>query len=197
LFGSRRRHRHARRAGARGKPIDAVILGVFVTLSHTCGIVLVGVLASMGLAWLVAGQMEMYLALVVGILIIALALWMLFMQRHLLTLAMGQVITAMPAQTAPGGVDFPTMEQDHSQPLTTCIRMIMAMVTLMPTLTRIPMLTRMVMINCSSSRASVCGAGGNRWRSRGAQRPKHTDVRINIAEEQPRFEIFTMRHTGC
>jgi hypothetical protein len=92
----------------------------------------------------------MYLALVVGILIIALALWMLFMQRHLLTLAMGQVITAMPAQTAPGGVDFPTMEQDHSQPLTTCIRMIMAMVTLMPTLTRIPMLTRMVMITARS-----------------------------------------------
>src|SRR5262252_9417495 len=33
--------------GARGKPIDAVILGVFVTLSHTTGIVLVGVLASL------------------------------------------------------------------------------------------------------------------------------------------------------
>src|SRR5260370_1290398 len=29
--------------GARGKPIDAVILGIFVTLSHTSGIVLVGV----------------------------------------------------------------------------------------------------------------------------------------------------------
>jgi len=28
--------------GARGKPIDAVILGIFVTLSHTSGIVLVG-----------------------------------------------------------------------------------------------------------------------------------------------------------
>src|ERR1700752_5460210 len=77
--------------GARGKPIDAVILGVFVTLSHTSGIVLVGVLASLGSAWLVAGQLEMYLALAVGILIIALALWMLFMQRHLLGLAMGNM----------------------------------------------------------------------------------------------------------
>ena len=38
--------------GARGKPIDAVILGVFVTLSHTSGIVLVGVLAALGSAWL-------------------------------------------------------------------------------------------------------------------------------------------------
>jgi nickel/cobalt transporter (NicO) family protein len=99
--------------GARGKPIDAVILGVFVTLSHTSGIVLVGVLASLGSAWLVAGQMEMYLALAVGILIIALALWMLFMQRHLLALAMGHVITTMPAQTAPGGGDFSTMEHAH------------------------------------------------------------------------------------
>jgi nickel/cobalt transporter (NicO) family protein len=99
--------------GARGKPIDAVILGVFVTLSHTSGIVLVGVLASMGSAWLVAGQMEMYLALAVGVLIIALALWMLFVQRHLLALAMGQVISVMPAQTAPGGGDFPAMEHAH------------------------------------------------------------------------------------
>ena len=40
--------------GARGKPIDAVILGIFVTLSHTSGIVLVGVLASLGSTWLAA-----------------------------------------------------------------------------------------------------------------------------------------------
>jgi nickel/cobalt exporter len=38
--------------GARGKPIDALILGIFVTLSHTSGIVLVGLLASLGSAWL-------------------------------------------------------------------------------------------------------------------------------------------------
>jgi nickel/cobalt transporter (NicO) family protein len=99
--------------GARGKPIDAVILGVFVTLSHTSGIVLVGVLASLGSAWLVAGQVEMYLALAVGLLIIVLALWMLFMQRHLLALAMGHMITTMPAQTAPGGGDFAAMEGAH------------------------------------------------------------------------------------
>ena len=102
--------------GARGKPIDAVILGVFVTLSHTSGIVLVGVLASMGSAWLVAGQMEMYLALAVGVLIIVLALWMLYMQRHMLVFAFGHTITVMPAQTAPGGGDFSGVEQ---QPLPT------------------------------------------------------------------------------
>jgi nickel/cobalt transporter (NicO) family protein len=99
--------------GARGKPIDAVILGVFVTLSHTSGIVLVGILASMGSAWLVAGQMEMYLALAVGVLIIVLALWMLFMQRHLVALVMGHVTTVMPAQTAPGGGDFSAGEHTH------------------------------------------------------------------------------------
>ena len=98
--------------GARGKPIDAVILGVFVTLSHTSGIVLVGVLASMGSAWLVAGQMEMYLALAVGVLIIVLALWMLFMQRHMLAFALGHVVRVMPAQAAPGGADFSTMEAE-------------------------------------------------------------------------------------
>jgi hypothetical protein len=44
--------------GARGKPIDAVILGIFVTLSHTSGIVLVGVLASLGFGWLRAPRIE-------------------------------------------------------------------------------------------------------------------------------------------
>jgi nickel/cobalt transporter (NicO) family protein len=99
--------------GARGKPIDAVILGVFVTLSHTSGIVLVGVLASMGSAWLVPGQMEMYLALAAGVLIIGLALWMLFMQRHQLALAIGHAVATIPAPTAPGGMAFAGIEDDH------------------------------------------------------------------------------------
>ena len=58
--------------GARGKPIDAVILGIFVTLSHTSGIVLVGVLASLGSTWLRPQRIEAYLAVAVGILVIAL-----------------------------------------------------------------------------------------------------------------------------
>src|ERR1700756_525189 len=49
--------------GARGKPIDAVILGIFVTLSHTSGIVIVGTLASLGSAWFVPQRTEAYLAL--------------------------------------------------------------------------------------------------------------------------------------
>jgi nickel/cobalt exporter len=76
--------------GARGKPIDALILGIFVTLSHTSGIVLVGVLASLGSTWLRPQRIEAYLAVAVGILVIALGLWMLWTQRDLLALAMGE-----------------------------------------------------------------------------------------------------------
>ena len=39
--------------GARGRPVDALILGIFVTLSHTSGIVLVGILASIGMPGMV------------------------------------------------------------------------------------------------------------------------------------------------
>ena len=76
--------------GARGKPIDAVILGIFVTLSHTSGIVLVGVLASLGSTWLQPQRIEAYLAVAVGILVIVLGLWMLWAQRELVALAMGE-----------------------------------------------------------------------------------------------------------
>jgi len=78
--------------GARGRPIDAVILGVFVTLSHTSGIVLVGLLASLGSAWLVPARLEVYLGLALGILVVGLGLWMLWAQRNLIALAMGDPI---------------------------------------------------------------------------------------------------------
>ena len=76
--------------GARGKPIDAVILGIFVTLSHTSGIVLIGVLASLGSTWLRPQRIEAYLAIAVGIMVIVLGLWMLWAQRDLVALAMGE-----------------------------------------------------------------------------------------------------------
>ena len=76
--------------GARGKPIDAVILGIFVTLSHTSGIVLIGVLASLGSTWLRPQRIEAYLAIVVGIMVIVLGLWMLWAQRDLVARAMGE-----------------------------------------------------------------------------------------------------------
>ncbi len=52
--------------GARGRPADAFVLGVFVTLSHTVGIVLVAVLAALGAAWAVPARIEAYLAVADG-----------------------------------------------------------------------------------------------------------------------------------
>jgi nickel/cobalt transporter (NicO) family protein len=75
--------------GARGRPVDAVVLGVFVTLSHTSGIVLVGVLASLGSAWLVPQRIEAYLGLGLGLMVIALGGWILWTQRHLLRAGLG------------------------------------------------------------------------------------------------------------
>ena len=73
--------------GARGRPVDALILGIFVTLSHVSGIVLVGVLASLGSNWLVPARTEAMLALTMGLVVLGLGLWMLWTQRGLVALA--------------------------------------------------------------------------------------------------------------
>jgi len=96
--------------GARGKPIDAVILGIFVTLSHTSGIVLIGVLASLGSTWLRPQRIEAYLAIVVGIMVIVLGLWMLWAQRDLIALAMGE--TGEPGDGA-SRTDTHTHDHEH------------------------------------------------------------------------------------
>jgi nickel/cobalt transporter (NicO) family protein len=99
--------------GARGKPIDALILGIFVTLSHTSGIVLVGVLASLGSTWLRPQRIEAYLAVAVGVLVIALGLWMLWAQRELVALAMGEA--GEPAHARDHGHDQPHAHpHDHA-----------------------------------------------------------------------------------
>jgi nickel/cobalt exporter len=74
--------------GARGRPVDAVILGIFVTLSHVSGIVLVAVLASIGSNWLMPARTEAILALIMALLVLGLGLWMLWTQRGLIALAM-------------------------------------------------------------------------------------------------------------
>jgi nickel/cobalt transporter (NicO) family protein len=73
--------------GARGRPVDALVLGIFVTLSHTSGIVLVAILATAGSTWLVPGEIQAYLAVVVGILVIGIGCWMLRTQLGLLAAA--------------------------------------------------------------------------------------------------------------
>jgi nickel/cobalt transporter (NicO) family protein len=100
--------------GARGKPIDALILGIFVTLSHTSGIVVVGVLASVGSTWLRPQRVEAYMALTVGLVVIALGLWMLWTQRDLLALAMGGPDTDLSFNSEPSREQAHAHDHDHS-----------------------------------------------------------------------------------
>jgi len=88
--------------GARGRPVDAVVLGIFVTLSHTSGIVIVGVLASLGLPGLMPQQVEAYLAVATGLLIIAIGLWTLWTQRELVA----ELRSPRPAASAPGSLRY-------------------------------------------------------------------------------------------
>ena len=84
--------------GTRGRPVDALVLGIFVTLSHTSGIVLVAVLATLGSTWLIPQRVEAYLALGTGILVIGIGCWMLRTQTRLLPAA---VTEHAPAQAHP------------------------------------------------------------------------------------------------
>ena len=83
--------------GARGKPVDAVILGIFVTLSHTSGIVLVGILASIGMPGMVPQRIEAWLALITGVLVIFIGLWTLWTQREMIMQLQG--VPPTPAAT--------------------------------------------------------------------------------------------------
>ena len=76
--------------GARGRPVDALVLGIFVTLSHTSGIVLVALLATLGSGWLIPQRVEAYLAVGTGVLVIGIGLWMLRTQWELLPTAGGE-----------------------------------------------------------------------------------------------------------
>ena len=69
--------------GMRGRPVDALVLGIFVTLSHTSGIVLVAPLATIGSAWLIPQRVEAYLAIGTGVLVIGICCWMLRTQARL------------------------------------------------------------------------------------------------------------------
>src|SRR5829696_7038298 len=68
--------------GARGRVVDAITLGVVVTLAHTGGIVAFGILGTLSSSALLPKQAEGHLALATGSLIVVLGLWMLLGQRH-------------------------------------------------------------------------------------------------------------------
>jgi nickel/cobalt exporter len=99
--------------GARGRPVDAVILGIFVTLSHTSGIVLVGILASIGMPGMVPQRIEAWLALVTGLLVIVIGLWTLWTQRELIMQLQG--VPPQPAQAHVHSTDHAEMHfRPHS-----------------------------------------------------------------------------------
>lgn len=80
--------------------MDAVVLGIFVTLSHTSGIVLVGVLGALGSAHLTHQRLEAWLALFTGALVIVLGLWTLWTQRELWRPALrGEGVGAVPVHS--------------------------------------------------------------------------------------------------
>jgi nickel/cobalt exporter len=62
--------------GTRGRPADAVALGIFVTLAHTSGITLFALLATLGSSTL-SQRAESQLSLVTALLIVGIGLWML------------------------------------------------------------------------------------------------------------------------
>lgn len=69
--------------GMRGKPADAVALGIFVTLAHTSGIVIFAIIATLGSAAL-SQRSERYVAVGTALLILGIGLQMLYRQRHVL-----------------------------------------------------------------------------------------------------------------
>ena len=62
--------------GARGRVVDAIVLGIVVTLAHTFGIVAFGLLATLGASQLPL-QAEGYLSLATSLLVVGIGVWML------------------------------------------------------------------------------------------------------------------------
>ncbi len=100
--------------GARGRPVDALILGIFVTLSHTSGIVMVGILASIGLPGMVPQRIEAWLALITGLLVIVIGLWTLWTQRELIMQLQG-VPLRVPADARQPAMHFRAHTHEHGQ----------------------------------------------------------------------------------
>ena len=99
--------------GARGRPVDAWILGIFVTLSHTSGIVLVGVVAALGLPGLGSHHIETWLAMATGVLVVVLGIWALWTQRGLFQLAAANPAGARLAGVQSNSVQYRSYDHSH------------------------------------------------------------------------------------
>jgi len=100
--------------GARGRPVDALVLGIFVTLSHTSGIVLVAVLATFGSGWFLPQRVEAYVAVLTGLLVIGMGAWLVWTQpTHLRAHSRGHQHDHGHTHTADG--DDPAMTHHHHE----------------------------------------------------------------------------------
>ncbi|SNB47463.1 sulfite exporter TauE/SafE family protein [Geobacter sp. DSM 9736] len=63
--------------GSRGRPIDAVILGLVVTFTHSFSIILLGVVAKMSSRYFTDDQLHGYLGIVASLIILGIGIWML------------------------------------------------------------------------------------------------------------------------
>lgn len=98
--------------GARGRVVDAVVLGIFVTLAHTGGIVVFGVLATVGSSAWLPQQAEGYLAFATGLLIVGLGLWMPRAQWQLLS-GRRDAARSVPAHAHAGQQHEHEHDHDH------------------------------------------------------------------------------------
>jgi nickel/cobalt exporter len=103
--------------GVRGRPVDALVLGIFVTLAHTSGIVLVAVLAVAGSTWLIPQRVEAYLAIGTGVLVVAIGCWMLRAQMSALAMARLRLSESSFGDTAPGHRHEHDHAHTHAHPL--------------------------------------------------------------------------------
>src|SRR6266849_731631 len=62
--------------GTRGRPTDAIALGIFVTLAHTSGIIVFAAIAAVG-STVLCQRSESYVALVTALLMVGVGVWML------------------------------------------------------------------------------------------------------------------------
>lgn len=64
--------------GSKGRPRDAILLGIVVTITHTLGVLLLALLTLTASAYFVPQQVEHALEVVSGILVLAVGLWLVW-----------------------------------------------------------------------------------------------------------------------
>lgn len=64
--------------GSRGRIIDAIILGLIVTITHTSGVLLLGVLSTVASHYFMPERIQVYTSLIAGFIILAFGIWLCY-----------------------------------------------------------------------------------------------------------------------